>query len=96
MPVITVERLDEDEILSRGIRGWPIWTRDVSRFDWHYDAEEQCLLLEGSVSVETDDGTVTIGAGDFVIFPAGLACTWDIHEPVCKHYRLGEAADEKI
>ena len=62
--------------------------REVSRFDWRYDATEVCYLLEGRVTVETDEGRVEIRPGQFVRFPVGLACVWDVHEPVRKHYRF--------
>lgn len=29
---------------------------------------------------------VTFGKGDFVTFPAGLSCTWDVTEAVQKHF----------
>ncbi|MEB3300346.1 MAG: cupin domain-containing protein [Cyanobacteriota bacterium] len=29
------------------MRDWPIWSCEVSRFAWTYDAQEICLLLEG-------------------------------------------------
>ncbi len=32
---------------------------------------------------------VRFGAGDLVVFEAGLSCTWDVHAPVHKHYRFG-------
>jgi uncharacterized cupin superfamily protein len=32
---------------------------------------------------------VKIGKGDFVTFPAGMACTWKILKGVRKHYRMG-------
>jgi uncharacterized cupin superfamily protein len=32
---------------------------------------------------------VRFGAGDLVVFDAGLSCTWDVHAPVRKHYRFG-------
>ncbi len=90
MADIKVEKLNDEEIEQRGIPGWPIWTKDVSRFDWHYDDTEQCLFLEGDVEVETEDGNkVRVGKGDFVIFPKGLSCVWDIKAPVKKHYRFG-------
>jgi len=50
--------------------------------------KEECYLLEGKVVVETKDGKVEFGAGDFVTFPAGLSCIWDIKEPVRKHYNF--------
>lgn len=73
-----------------GVYDWPIWTRDVSTFPWHYEKREVCYFLEGEAIVTPDGGEpVTLGRGDFVTFPAGLSCTWDIRAPVRKHYDLG-------
>ena len=33
--------------------------------------------------------SVPIKAGDLVEFPAGLRCTWTVHQPVRKHYQFG-------
>lgn len=33
---------------------------------------------------------VSIAAGDLVIFPAGMFCTWQVIQPVRKHYRFGD------
>lgn len=85
---ITIEKLDEDTIGARGIRSWPIWEKEISRFDWYYDQIEECLLLEGKVVVETGEGSVEFGKGDFVTFPRGLNCIWDIKEAVRKHYNF--------
>jgi len=86
---IKVERLSDEELKKRGVESWPIWTKEVSRFPWVYDSTEQCLILEGEVSVETQGGgQVRFGKGDFVTFPQGLACTWDIKKPVRKHYHF--------
>ena len=66
-----------------------LWEKEVSRFDWHYDAIEECYLLEGEVEVETPDGgRVVFGAGDFVTFPKDLDCVWEVKKPVRKHYRF--------
>lgn len=89
MEPIRIERLPEEDILARGIRGWPIWTKEISRFDWHYDEQEQCLFLEGEVDIETPDGTLHIAPNDFVTFPQGLSCTWVVKKPVRKHYKFG-------
>lgn len=89
MADIKVEKLDKAVIEKRGISKWPIWTKEVSRFDWHYDSIEECYILEGSVTIEAKDGkTVKFGKGDFVTFPKGLSCTWDIKSPVRKHYNF--------
>lgn len=85
---ITVEKLDEKEIEKRGLRNWPTWSSDVSRFDWYYDSTEECLILEGKVTVEAGGESIEIKAGDFVTFPKGLSCVWDVKEPVEKHYNF--------
>lgn len=90
MAEIKVEKPDRDKLEKMGVLKWPIWTKEVSRFDWHYDEQERCYFLEGKVTVETKDGKkVSFGAGDFVTFPNGLDCTWDIKTPVRKHYNFG-------
>jgi uncharacterized protein len=86
---IIIEKLGEEEILKRGILDWPIWSKAPSVFDWHYSDREQCLFLEGKVTVKTKSETVEIGEGDFVTFPQGLDCVWEITEAVRKHYRFG-------
>jgi len=86
---IEIKKPDKSELEKRGVSSWPIWEKEVSRFDWHYDAIEECYLLEGSVIVETEDGKkVEFGKGDFVTFPKDLSCKWDIREPVKKHYNF--------
>jgi uncharacterized cupin superfamily protein len=86
---IKVEKLSQEELKRRGVFGWPVWTKEVSRFPWSYDSIEECYLLEGDVTVETKDGkAVSFGKGDFVMFPKGLACTWNIKVPVKKHYNF--------
>ncbi len=88
---IRVTRPDGNEIESRKIKSWPIWEKEVSEFDWQYDSIEECLLLEGRVTVTAEDGTsIEFGAGDFVTFPKGLRCSWKITEPVKKHYNFIE------
>ncbi len=81
----------ESTIKELKIKEWPIWACEPSIFPWTYSQRETCLLIEGDVTV-TQDGQapVTFGAGDLVIFPAGLSCTWNIHKAVRKHYRFGE------
>ena len=89
MSEITIEKLSEEKMKELGVKSWPIWEKEVSRFDWHYDTSEMCYILNGSVTVETKDGKkVEFGAGDFVTFPQGLSCVWDIKKPVRKHYNF--------
>jgi uncharacterized cupin superfamily protein len=86
---IKIQKLQDDELKKRNIKSWPIWEKEVSRFDWYYDNLEECYVLEGRVIVETEDGDKTeFGKGDFVTFPKGLSCVWDIKDPVKKHYNF--------
>ena len=91
MGAIEIERNPEEARLEKlGVRAWPIWTKEVSTFDWSYDEPETCYFLEGDVVVTPDAGDpVTIGRGDLVTFPSGMSCTWNVRKPVRKHYRFG-------
>jgi len=88
MNPITVEHNPSPAKLDiLGVEDWPIWEKEVSTFPWTYDKIEVCYLLEGRVTVTPNGGEpVEFGEGDLVNFPAGLSCTWEIHEPVRKHY----------
>ncbi len=86
---IKVQKLSNERLREMGVFGWPIWSKEVSRFPWSYDGAEECYFLEGDVTVETKDGkSVNFGKGDFVSFPKGLSCTWIIRKPVKKHYNF--------
>jgi hypothetical protein len=86
---ISVVKPNEEDLNKKGVSKWPIWTKEVSKFDWSYDSTEECFILDGKVVVETEDGKkVEFGKGDFVTFPVGLKCKWDIKEPVRKHYNF--------
>lgn len=87
--VIKIEKPTQEKLKSMNVDSWPIWTKEVSVFDWHYDDKETCYLLEGDVIVKTANSEVSFGKGDLVIFPKGLDCTWEIKKAVKKHYQFG-------
>ena len=60
MSKVIIEKLSNQEIAKRGINQWPIWTKEVSRFDWSYDSEEECQILEGEVIIETPKGIIPL------------------------------------
>ena len=81
--------LDQEALVAEEYPSWPTWGCGISTFPWSYDEQETCLLLEGDVTVTPDGGEpVRFGAGDLVVFDAGLSCTWEVHAPVRKHYRF--------
>jgi uncharacterized protein len=88
MEKLIIKQLTEDEITDRKIRTWPVWEKEISRFDWNYDCDEECLILEGEINIETEDGNFNIMVGDFVTFRKGLKCIWEIISPVKKHYNF--------
>lgn len=85
---IKIEKPDQKKLESLKVETWPIWTKEVSTFDWHYDGQETCYFLEGEVTVKTQEGEVSCGKGDLVTFPKGLDCTWQVKKPVRKRYKF--------
>ncbi len=80
-------RLYKDKKLD-DCNSWPVWTCKPSEFEWFYKEEEHCYIIEGSVTVESKQGTISIERGDYVIFPKGLKCHWTVHKYVKKHYTI--------
>ena len=90
MDSIKVERPDEAKLGKMGVKDWPVWEKEVSEFPWFYSERETCFVLEGHVRVEPDEGEpVEFGPGDMVTFPEGMGCTWEVVEPIRKHYKFG-------
>ena len=83
---IEISKISKNEISEMDVFSWPIWSCEVSEFNWEYDQQESCLLLEGEVEVKSNIKTVKFGGGDFVVFPKGLKCKWKVIRPVRKHY----------
>ena len=77
--------INKDKILS-DYDAWPIWQCEPSKFDWEYEKEEHCFIIEGLVTVIGVVNTVNLMAGDYVIFPKGLKCVWEVHKTIKKHY----------
>ena len=83
---ILVRKPTEKEVAE--MKSNPVWTCSVSEFDWHYDSEEHSLIVEGEVTVNYGAKSVSFAAGDYVIFPKGLSCVWQVKKPVKKHYEF--------
>ncbi|CAK8567329.1 unnamed protein product [Lathyrus sativus] len=86
---IKIETNPSEETLTQlGVRQWSKWGCPPSKFPWTYDSKETCYLLEGKVKVTPNGAneSVEFGAGDLVVFPKGMSCTWDVSVAVNKHY----------
>ncbi len=85
---IQIKKLSNSDISKMGISNWPIWEKEISKFEWTYDEEEQFYLIEGKVSIIAGEKEYEILPGDFVTCPKGLDCNWEIKENVKKHYQV--------
>ena len=81
-----------DEELKKIKSTWGTWGCGVSKFPWTYSDDETAYLLEGEVTVTPDDTSlpaVTLKAGDYVLFPKDMSCTWDVTKAINKHFNFG-------
>jgi uncharacterized protein len=85
---IKIIQPSEEFLNERNVLSWPVWQKEISKFPWTYDSQEECYILEGEIIVRTATETVRVVPGDFVTFPAGLSCEWEILKPVRKHYHF--------
>ncbi|KAI3409537.1 Cupin_3 domain-containing protein [Psidium guajava] len=98
---ILVERNPPESKLSElNIKCWPKWGCPPGKYQLKFDAEETCYLVKGKVKVyprgssssssssTSEDQFVEFGAGDLVIIPKGLSCTWDVSVAVDKYYKF--------
>jgi len=88
MNCVIIKKLSDNEIAEKEIKSWPIWTKEISTFDWYYDCDEECLILEGEFAIHADEGDYNIKPGDFVTFKKGLKCVWEVKKPIRKHYKF--------
>ena len=90
MEIIIQSPCSASVIIKYGIKNWPIWECEPSKFFWDYDDNEICLVIEGQAKIKTQGGLIyNIKSGDLVKFPKGLSCEWQITKSLKKHYRLG-------
>lgn len=85
-----IEFPKEDRLRDLKVKEWPVWEKDVSEFEWHYDEDETCFIIEGEAEVKFDDKLVKFESGDLVKFKKGLSCTWKINKKIKKYYKFGD------
>ena len=66
------------------------WGCPTGKFPVKFDARQTCYLLKGMVRahIKGSSECVEFGAGDLVVFPKGLSCTWDVVAAVDKYYKF--------
>ena len=88
MASVIIKKPTHQELTADKVLQWPVWEKEASIFDWYYDNEEHCYIVEGHIIVETDEGDYEIKKGDYVIFAKGLKCIWNVKSDVKKHYKF--------
>ena len=83
-----IQKISNYREIYQNIESWPIWECPISEFDWEYQDDEVCLILDGEIIVTTEDERITISAGEFIKFPKGLKCKWAVLKPVSKYYKF--------
>ncbi len=74
---------------SLNVSKWPTWSKEVSVFPWTFHEQEIAYILEGECVITPEGGApVTFGKGDLVTFPAGMKASWEVRQPLHKHYHL--------
>ncbi len=62
-----------------------LWDCTAGTFRWHFRSDELVHILEGEVTVKSDDGTSrTLRPGDVALFPKGLTNVWHVPRYVKK------------
>ncbi|NBC82636.1 MAG: DUF861 domain-containing protein [Bacteroidetes bacterium] len=68
---------------------WGTWEKEPSQFPWFYDQHETCYILEGEATIKDKSGKeINIKKGDWVDFPKGLSCEWEIRKHLRKKYKF--------
>jgi len=83
---IEIDQLEQEELEEMDVFSWPIQKYDEEKFEWYYDKTEHCYIISGEATIVSEFESITVKTGDFVTFPAGLECVWDVESTIRKHY----------
>ncbi|GFZ05946.1 RmlC-like cupins superfamily protein [Actinidia rufa] len=88
--IIVESNPSKSRLTELGIKSWPKWGCPPGKYTLKFDAQQTCYFLKGKVKAYQKGSSewVEFGAGDLVIIPKGLSCTWDVSIPVDKHYQF--------
>lgn len=87
--IVVEHNPDQARLDTLGVSKWPTWSKEVSVFPWVFPEQEIAYILEGECVITPEGGQpVTFRKGDLVTFPAGLKASWEVKQPLHKHYKL--------
>ncbi|XP_068667373.1 uncharacterized protein [Aristolochia californica] len=94
LSIIVERNPSQSRLTELGIKSWPKWGCPPGKFPLKFDAQETCYLLKGRVKahMKSSSEAVEFGAGDLVVIPQGLSCTWDVSVAVDKHYKFDSSS----
>ena len=53
MKVLITSPCSASVIIQYGIKSWPIWECEPSKFEWNNYNKEICLIIEGQTTIKT-------------------------------------------
>ena len=78
MKVLITSPCSASTIIQYGIKSWPIWECEPSKFQWNYNDKEICLIIEGQAKISTKNGYIYfIKAGDLFEFSLDFNANWN-------------------
>lgn len=94
-PTFSVEKASVNDIKALDVSTWSTWSSAenpkyaVNKLkSKEYEVNEVCYIDKGKFEITPGNGATatTVQAGDFVVFPKNFKCTWEVIEPVSKHW----------
>ncbi|MES2501736.1 MAG: cupin domain-containing protein [Pseudomonadota bacterium] len=87
--IIVEKNPAQSRLETLNVKKWATWQKEVSVFPWTFPEQEIAYILEGEcVITPTGGAPVSFGKGDLVTFPAGMTASWEVKQPLHKHYKL--------
>ncbi len=88
-PVTVESKPSQARLDALNVSKWPTWQKEVSVFAWTFPEQEIAYILAGECVITPTGGkSVHFGKGDLVTFAAGMTASWEVIQPLHKHYKL--------
>lgn len=84
--LILIEQPSPDRMKAYKVKDWDIWEKEESEFDWNYESNESCYIIEGEAEIFFQNQKIHIKSGDFITFKKDLKTRWKITKRIKKYY----------